>query len=67
MLVAGDSLVLRRRIDVMMRAELSRQRLFVIPAIDRDRLESHPTRILDTEMSESANTVHCDNLSGARD
>src|SRR5437762_10832749 len=50
----------------MMRAELSRQRLFVIAAIDRDRLESHPACVLDTEMSESANSMHCDNLSGTR-
>src|SRR6266849_4177785 len=50
----------------MMRAELSRQRLLVVPAIDGDCFKAHPTRVLHSEMAQPPDAMHCDNLSGTR-
>src|SRR6185369_187246 len=54
------------RVDVMMRAEFSRQRLFVVPSVDRDCFESHPPRVLNAEVSKSADALHGDHLARSR-
>src|SRR6266851_7064190 len=50
----------------MMRAELTRQRLFVVAAIDGDCFKAHLSRVLHSEMAQPADAMHCDNLSGTR-
>src|SRR2546425_3715400 len=50
----------------MMRAELSRQRLLVVPAIDRNRFKAHLSRVLHSEMAQPADAMHCNEISGAR-
>jgi hypothetical protein len=47
-----------------MRAQLLRERLFVVAAVDRDRFKPHLSRVLNTEMAQSTDTVNCDNVSG---
>src|SRR6185503_13642888 len=46
-----------------MRAELARERLFVVAAIDRHRLKSHSPRVLNSEMAQSADAVNRDYIS----
>ena len=55
----------RSRIDVMMRAKLARELLFVITTIDRHGLETHLSRVLNSEMAQSADAVNCDDVSSA--
>jgi hypothetical protein len=50
----------------MMGAELSREFFLVVTAVDSYGLESHPARVLNAEMSQSADAVHRNQLSGAR-
>src|SRR6266705_932947 len=49
-----------------MGSELSRQRFFVVSPVDRDCLKTHLPRVLNSEMSQSTDAVHCDHLSSAR-
>src|SRR5262245_8291787 len=42
----------------MMRSELLRHLLLVLAAAERHGLESHPTRVLQTEMTETADALH---------
>src|SRR5215213_9914055 len=49
-----------------MRAELSRKFLFVVAAVDRDGLKTHLSRVLNTEMAESADAVNGDDVSSTR-
>src|SRR6266568_2971761 len=50
----------------MMRAQFFRERLFVFPATKRHGFESHSPRVLDTEMSESADSLDRNNVTGPR-
>ena len=50
----------------MMRSELSRQRLLVVAAIDRNRFKAHLPRVLHPEMAQPADAMHCNEISGAR-
>src|SRR5215213_9353517 len=47
----------------MMRTQLLRERLFVVTAVDRDGLEAHLSRVLNTEMAQSTDAVNCDHIS----
>src|SRR5207237_567582 len=58
--------VLRSAVDVMLRTELPRQRLFVRAAGDCSRSESHFRRKLHTEMAKSADAEHGDEIAGPR-
>src|SRR5512132_84419 len=49
----------------MMRAQLLRERLFVVTSIDSYGLKPHPSRILNAEMAQPADTMNCDYVSGA--
>ena len=49
-----------------MRAQFFRERLFVFPATKRHGFESHSPRVLDTEMSESADSLDRNNVTGPR-
>ena len=49
-----------------MRAQLQCQLLFVITTVDRNCLKTHAPRVLNSEMSESSNAVHSNDVSGAR-
>src|SRR5215213_10000114 len=46
-----------------MRAELSRKLLFVVAAVNRDGLKAHLSRVLNTEVAESADAVNGDDIS----
>src|SRR6185503_16634345 len=48
-----------------MRAQLLRERLFVVPAVDRYGLKAHLSRVLNAEMAQPADTVNCDDVSSA--
>src|SRR5829696_7957498 len=50
----------------MMCAQLSCQRFLIIPTIHRNRLEAHLPRVLNSEMTEPADAVNCDDVSRAR-
>ena len=68
---AAELLQFRRRIasigiNVMVRAQFSRQRFLVLASADRHGLESHLPRVLNTEMSQSADAVHGDHIAAAR-
>src|SRR4029434_57717 len=43
----------------MMRAELPSECFFVVASVDRHRLEAHPPRVLNAEMSKPADAVNC--------
>ena len=58
--------ILRRAVDVDVRAELLRQRLLVRAARDRDGPESHLRRELHAKMAEAADAQHRDQIAGAR-
>src|ERR1051325_718005 len=47
----------------MMRAQLLRERLFVIAAVDRNSLKTHLSRVLNNEMAYPTDTVNCDYIS----
>ena len=50
----------------MHRAQLFRERSFILAARDRHRFEAHLHRELNSEMSESADPEYSDNLAGSR-
>src|SRR5437870_3348873 len=50
----------------MMRAEFFRQRFFLFTSAERDGLESHLPRILNSEMSQTADAVHGHEFAAAR-
>ena len=54
------------RINVIVRAEFFRQRFFVLPPANRHRHKSHLPRILESEMSQSADAMHRDHVATAR-
>src|SRR6185369_16007354 len=49
----------------MMRAELTSQWFFAVASVDRHRLEAHPPRVLNAEMSKPANSMNGNKLSRA--
>src|SRR4030095_13765289 len=54
------------RIEVMMRAKFLRKRLLIFPATKCDCLESHLARILDTKVSEPADSLHRNDIARSR-
>jgi hypothetical protein len=48
-----------------MRAELLRERLFVVTSVDSNRLKSHSSRVLNSKMAQAADAVYCHDVSGA--
>src|SRR6185369_2592502 len=52
-------------IDVLMSAQLLRECLFVVTAIDCDSLKSHLPCVLNSEMAETADAVNCHHVSSA--
>src|SRR5205823_5774033 len=58
--------VLGLSINVMMRAKLSGERLFVLAARDGDRSEAHADGVLDSKMAEPAQAKNGDETAAAR-
>src|SRR5438132_2299796 len=54
------------RVKVMMRAKFFGERSFIFSAAERHGLESHFPRVLNPEMSESADALYRDHVTGAR-
>src|SRR5688500_15933983 len=47
-----------------MRAQLQRKLLFVVTSVDSYSLKSHPSRVFNYEVAQSADAVHSDKISG---
>ena len=49
----------------MMRSQFSRERFLILPAAERDGFESHSAGVLDAKVTQAANPLHGDQITGA--